>query len=158
FEKKYGVLVYWGMGATEFCGTLVQWSPAMRAAVGDSKRGSIGKVMPGVTLRVADPDTGAILAPGQEGLMEVLCPEIHPDWVRTTDIVSIDSDGFVFHVGRHDGAIVRGGFKILPERIVNVIKQHPSVADAAVVGLDDARLGAVPVAAVELRPNAKATS
>lgn len=153
FEKKYGVLIHWGMGATEFCGTIITWTPALRAQVGETKRGSIGKPMPGVELRVADPETGALLGPGQEGLLEVLCPEIRADWVRTTDIVSIDTDGFVFHVGRHDGAIVRGGFKILPERIANVIRQHPNVADAAVVGLDDVRLGAVPVAAVEVRPN-----
>ncbi len=70
----------------------------------------------------------------------------------------MDADGFVFHIARYDGAIVRGGFKILPERVAEVIRSHPSVADAAVVGLDDDRLGAVPVAAVELRPGAPAVT
>jgi acyl-CoA synthetase (AMP-forming)/AMP-acid ligase II len=79
---------------------------------------------------------------------------VRPGWVRTTDVATVDSDGYVFHLGRHDGAIVRGGFKMLPEKIAEAIRSHPSVADAAVVGLADARLGAVPAAAVELRPNA----
>mgnify|MGYP001018398621 CR=1 FL=1 len=83
--------------------------------------------------------------------MEVHCPAVRPDWVRTTDVVMIDEDGYVFHRGRFDGAIVRGGFKILPERVVDVLRQHPAVADASVVGLPDPRLGEVPVAAVELR-------
>ena len=154
FEEKYGVLIHWGMGATEFCGTVVSWTPALRAQFGNSKRGSVGKPMPGVELRVADPETGAVLGPDKEGLLEVYCPEIRPDWVRTTDLVTMDADGFIFHIARYDGAIVRGGFKILPERVAEVIRSLPSVADAAVVGLDDERLGAVPVAAVELRPGA----
>ena len=154
FEEKYGILIHWGMGATEFCGTVVSWHPALREKFGNTKRGSVGKPMPGVDLRVVHPETGAVLGSDQEGLLEVLCPEIRPDWVRTTDLATIDADGFVFHIGRNDGAIVRGGFKILPERVAEVIRAHPSVGDAVVVGLDDPRLGAVPVAAVELRPGA----
>lgn len=154
FEKRYGIPIYWGMGATEFCGTIVRWTPEMREAFGDRKRGSTGRAMPGVALRVIDPESGAALPAGREGLLEVHCPAVRPDWVRTTDLVMIDEDGFVFHRGRHDGAIVRGGFKILPERIVDVLRQHSSVADASVIGIPDTRLGAVPVAAVELVPGA----
>ena len=115
-----------------------------------------GLPMPGVAIRAIDPETGVEVARGTEGLLEVHCPSVRPDWVRTTDLVMIDADGYVFHRGRHDGAIVRGGFKILPERIVDVLRQHPAVVDAAVVGIPDARLGAVPVAAVELSRNAPA--
>lgn len=151
FEARYGIPILWGMGATEFCGTIVRWTPQMREQVGNAKRGSIGLPMPGVEVRVVDPESGALLPSGQEGLMEVHCPAVRPDWVRTTDVVMIDEDGYVFHRGRFDGAIVRGGFKILPERVVDVLRQHPAVADASVVGLPDPRLGEVPVAAVELR-------
>jgi long-chain acyl-CoA synthetase len=84
--------------------------------------------------------------------MEVLCPAVQPDWVRTTDLISIDPDGFVWHRGRFDNAIVRGGFKILPESIVAALRKHPGVTDAAVVGLPDPRLGAAPAAMVEARP------
>jgi acyl-coenzyme A synthetase/AMP-(fatty) acid ligase len=142
------------MGATEFCGTIIRWTPQMREAMGHAKRGSTGLPMPGVDIRAVDPESGAEVPPGAEGLLEVHCPSVRPDWVRTTDLVMIDEDGYVFHRGRHDGAIVRGGFKILPERVVDVLRQHPSVVDASVVGIPDARLGAVPVAAVELSQGA----
>ncbi len=150
FEQRYGIPILWAMGATEFCGTIVRWTPQMREQVGNSKRGSIGLPMPGVEIKVVDPDTGEEVPAGTEGLMEVHCPAVRPDWVRTTDLVYVDEDGYVFHRGRYDGAIVRGGFKILPERVVDVLRSHPSVADASVVGMPDARLGEVPVAAVEL--------
>jgi acyl-CoA synthetase (AMP-forming)/AMP-acid ligase II len=64
----------------------------------------------------------------------------------------LDADGFMFHRGRADGAIVRGGFKILPELVVEALRKHPAVAAAAVVGAPDARLGQTPVAAIELNP------
>ncbi|HKP62558.1 MAG TPA: hypothetical protein VJV78_37745 [Polyangiales bacterium] len=56
------------------------------------------------------------------------------------------------HRGRADGAIVRGGFKLLPETIERALLLHPAVSPAAVLGLPDARLGQVPAAAVQLRP------
>ncbi|WP_375196260.1 class I adenylate-forming enzyme family protein [Sphingobium sp.] len=154
FERRYNLSILWGMGATEFCGTIIRWTPQMREAMGHAKRGSTGLPMPGVDIRAVDPESGAEVPPGAEGLLEVHCPSVRPDWVRTTDLVMIDEDGYVFHRGRHDGAIVRGGFKILPERVVDVLRQHPSVVDASVVGIPDARLGAVPVAAVELSQGA----
>jgi long-chain acyl-CoA synthetase len=89
-------------------------------------------------------------------LLEARVPMMSDDWIRTTDLVTIDEDGFVFHLGRNDGAIVRGGFKVLPETVVNVLRSHPSVSDAAVVGIPDARLGEVPVAAVEPQAGAPA--
>lgn len=158
FEQRYDLQILWGMGATEFCGTIARWTPEMRAEAGTAKRGSTGKAMPGIDLRVVDAETGAILPPGEDGLLEVHSPAIRPDWVRTTDLVMIDADGYVFHRGRQDGAIVRGGFKILPERVVNALRSHPAVADASVIGLKDTRLGEVPVAAVELVPDAPGTS
>jgi acyl-coenzyme A synthetase/AMP-(fatty) acid ligase len=149
FEEIYGIPIHWGYGATEFGGTLVRWTPDMREPFGKSKRGSIGRAMPDTELRVTDPETRAVLPPGQPGLLEARVPLMGDDWICTTDLVTIDEDGFVFHHGRNDGAIVRGGFKIMPETVANALRQHPAVSDAAVVGLPDARLGEVPVAAVE---------
>ena len=154
FEKRYGIPLLWGLGATEFCGTIARWTPQDYAEFGPRKRGSAGRAMTGVELRIVDPETFQEMPAGQEGLMEVYCPAVRPDWVRTTDLAFIDEDGFLFHRGRYDGAIVRGGFKILPERVAEVLRTHPSVGDAVVVGKEDARLGMVPVAAVELRPGA----
>ena len=62
----------------------------------------------------------------------------------------------MFRKGRGDGAILRGGFKVLPEVMVEALRSHPAMLDAAGVGLPDDRLGAVPVAAVELKAGASA--
>jgi acyl-coenzyme A synthetase/AMP-(fatty) acid ligase len=158
FEAAYDIPIHWGYGATEFGGTLVRWTPDMREPWGKLKRGSIGKAMPGTDLRVVDPETGAVLPPGQPGLLEARVPLMSPDFIRTTDLVTIDEDGFVFHHARADGAISRGGFKVLPETVAEALRSHPAVSDAAVVGLPDDRLGEVPAAAVELNAGANAPS
>jgi acyl-CoA synthetase (AMP-forming)/AMP-acid ligase II len=78
-------------------------------------------------------------------------------WIRTTDLGRIDADGFVWIHGRSDDAILRGGFKVFPAEVADVLRRHDAVLDAGVVGLDDERLGSVPVAAVELRAGAAVT-
>jgi acyl-CoA synthetase (AMP-forming)/AMP-acid ligase II len=72
-------------------------------------------------------------------------------WVRTNDIARMDTDGFLWIVGRADDAIIRGGFKIVPQTVEAVLRDHPAVTDAAVTGIPDERLGQVPVAAVTAR-------
>jgi acyl-coenzyme A synthetase/AMP-(fatty) acid ligase len=156
FEETYGIPIHWGYGATEFGGTLIRWTPDMREPWGKLKRGSIGRAMPGTEIRTVDPETGAVLPPGKPGVMEAKVPLMSTDWIRTTDLVTIDAEGFVFHHARNDGAISRGGFKILPETVATALRSHPAVSDAAVIGLPDERLGQVPVAAVELEPGAAA--
>jgi acyl-CoA synthetase (AMP-forming)/AMP-acid ligase II len=64
----------------------------------------------------------------------------------------------VFILGRADQAIIRGGFKVRPEDVRAALERDPRVRGAAVVSRDDARLGAVPLAAVELRPAAGAVT
>jgi acyl-CoA synthetase (AMP-forming)/AMP-acid ligase II len=87
-----------------------------------------------------------------------LVAPISPDWIRTTDIASIDADGFVTLHGRADGAINRGGFKVLPETVRRVLVSHPAVRDACVVGVPDTRLGQVPFAAIEVAAGMPAPS
>ena len=82
----------------------------------------------------------------------MITPRVGPDWIRTSDLAVIDDDGFLFHRGRADGAIMRGGFKLLPETIERALVLHPAVSSAAVVGLPDPRLGQVPAAVVQLKP------
>jgi len=156
FEQTYGIDVVWAYGATEFCGTIISWTPALREEFRESKLGSMGKALPNIKLRVTDIETGAELPCGEEGFLEAWVPTIREEWIRTTDIVTIDEDGFVFHKGRGDGAILRGGYKVLPEKVVEALRSHPAVLDAAVIGLPDDRLGSVPVAAVELKSGVKA--
>lgn len=149
FERTYGVSIVWGYGATEFAGTIIAWTPELYRRYGQAKRESVGRPVAGVEVRVVDPETGGEVAAGQVGLLEGRVELLGPDWIRTTDLASLDEDGFVTLHGRNDGAIIRGGFKILPERVQRALIEHPGVRDAAVVGIPDARLGEVPFAAVE---------
>jgi acyl-CoA synthetase (AMP-forming)/AMP-acid ligase II len=152
FEQRYGIPILWGYGATEFAGTAASWTPALRAEFEGRKLGSVGRAISGVEIRITDFATGAALPPGEAGRLEAKVSALREDWIKTTDLASIDEDGFVFVHGRDDGAIVRGGFKILPERVVAVLRRHPDVMDAVVIGMPDKILGEVPVAAVEARP------
>ncbi len=152
FEDRYGIPVKLAYGATEFAGSLCAWTPDMDREFGESKRDSVGRALPDTGLRIVDPDTGAELPVGERGLLEAKIAAISEDWIRTTDIASIDDDGFVTLHGRADGAINRGGFKILPETVRSVLISHPAVRDACVVGVPDARLGQVPFAAIEVVP------
>jgi acyl-coenzyme A synthetase/AMP-(fatty) acid ligase len=149
FEEKYGVKILTAYGATEFAGTAAAWTEPLYDEWIDRKRGSVGRACDGVTIRVLDPESGAVLPPGEVGVMNVQIARLGPDWIGTTDLGLIDEDGFVYLRGRADGAVMRGGFKVLPETIESVLLSHPEVAAAAVVGVADRRLGAVPVALVQ---------
>ena len=100
----------------------------MDSEFGASKRNSVGRALPDTGLRIVDQDTGAELPVGAQGLLEAKITAISEDWIRTTDIASIDEDGFVTLHGRADGAINRGGFKILPESVRRVLVSHPGSA------------------------------
>ena len=152
FEARYGIPVKLAYGATEFAGSLCAWTPDMDREFGATKRNSVGRALPDTQLRVVDQDTFAELGAGERGLLEAKVAPISDDWIRTTDIASIDDDGFVTLHGRADGAINRGGFKVLPETVRRVLISHPAIRDACVVGVPDARLGQVPFAAVEAAP------
>lgn len=157
FEQRYGVPVLTAYGATEFAGSVCAWTPDLYREFGARKRESSGRVLPGVRVRILDADTGAEVPTGQSGIVTAQVPLLGPDWIRTTDIASIDADGFITLHGRADGAINRGGFKILPETVRAVLISHPQVRDAGVVGVPDGRLGEVPFAAVETVAGARVT-
>ncbi len=154
FEEKYGIPVLPLYGATEFAGGVAGWTLEDHEKWSREKRGSVGRAHPGCELRIVDPDAGRELAAGVTGLLEVRSAQLGRDagWLRTTDLAELDADGFLWIRGRADNAIIRGGFKIAPGEVALVLERHPAVHEAAVVGLADQRLGAVPVAAVELEP------
>lgn len=154
FEDRYGIPILLSYGATEFGGPVCAWTAELHAEWGRTKLGSVGRPIMGAQLRIVDADSGRPLPPGEEGRLEVVSPRIGPDWIATADIGRIDSDGFLFLSGRADGAIMRGGFKILPETIERALLQHDDVAAAAVVGLADPRVGQVPAAAIVLAKGA----
>ncbi|OBG66551.1 class I adenylate-forming enzyme family protein [Mycobacterium sp. E3339] len=155
FTDKYGIPVLTSYAATEFGGGVAGWTLPDYQRYWTAKRGSVGRANPGAQLRVVG-DDGTPLGADQVGLLEVKPGQLGPSapWMRTTDMARIDADGFVWIVGRADQAIIRGGFKVMPDDVRTALESHPAVAGAAVIGRPDQRLGATPVAMVELRESA----
>jgi acyl-CoA synthetase (AMP-forming)/AMP-acid ligase II len=156
FLEVYGIRVLPTYGATEFAGAVAYWTKPMHENWWATKSGSVGRALPGVHLRVTD-DDGQELPAGEVGRLEIRSrqsPLGDQEWLRTSDIAALDTDGFLWIKGRADDAIVRGGFKIHPDAVRRVLEQHPAVREAAVAPMDDQRLGQVPVAGVELAPGA----
>jgi acyl-CoA synthetase (AMP-forming)/AMP-acid ligase II len=157
FYERYGVPVLISYAATEFGGGVAGWNLADHERFWTEKRGSVGRAHSGCELRIVNPDSGTPLDPDEEGLLEVKTRQLGDEagWTRTTDLARIDVDGFVYIVGRADQAIIRGGFKVHPADVQAAFERDVRVRAAAVVGRPDSRLGAVPVAAIELRPGAQ---
>lgn len=157
FTAKFGIPVLTSYAATEFGGGVAGWTLSDYQQHWKAKRGSVGRASLGAALRVVG-DDGAPLGPDQAGLLEVKPGQLGPgaDWMRTTDVARIDADGFLWILGRADQAIIRGGFKVMPDDVRVALEAHPAVKGAAVVGQADDRLGQTPVAAVELRSGAHA--
>jgi acyl-CoA synthetase (AMP-forming)/AMP-acid ligase II len=152
FTAKFGIPVLTSYAATEFGGGVAGWTLADYQKFWHVKRGSVGRPSLGAQLRVVD-DDGTPLGPGEDGLLEVKPGQLGPSaaWMRTTDMARIDEDGFLWILGRADQAIIRGGFKVMPDDVGAALEGHPAVRGAAVVGRPDDRLGETPVAMVELR-------
>jgi acyl-CoA synthetase (AMP-forming)/AMP-acid ligase II len=155
FTAKFGMPVLTSYAATEFGGGVAGWTLADYQQYWHVKRGSVGRPSLGAQLRVVD-DDGTPLGPGEDGLLEVKPGQLGPSaaWMHTTDMARIDEDGFLWILGRADQAIIRGGFKVMPDDVRAALEDHPAVRGAAVVGRPDDRLGETPVAMVELRDKA----
>jgi acyl-CoA synthetase (AMP-forming)/AMP-acid ligase II len=136
FRDRFGIRVLNGYGQTELGGEVVGWSAADSKVFGDAKLGSVGRPHAGVEV---DVDSGELL---------VRIPGRTDGWHRTGDVARIDEDGFVWIEGRVSDMVNRGGLKVHPVEVEEVLRLSPAVADAAVVGVPDDRLGEVPVAFV----------
>jgi long-chain acyl-CoA synthetase len=73
-------------------------------------------------------------------------------WLHSGDLGYFDEDGFLFIVSRKKELIIRGGYNVYPSEIENVLHAHPAIAEAAVVGIPDERLGEEVMAVLILRP------
>lgn len=159
-HDRFGVFVLNSYGQAEI-GEVVGWTAA-DARDHPDKLGAAGRPHPGVAVRVVDPG-GADVGPGEVGELVVrppsmaagyaaggdLADRIDADgYLRTGDLGRIDPDGFVWVEGRLGDVINRGGHKVFPEQVEEVLCLHPAVSEAAVVGVADERLGEVPVAFV----------
>ena len=161
FEAVYGIPVVRAYGATEFLGAITGFLPEEYGIVKE-KPGSVGRALPGTKIRIVDGDTGEEVPAGAVGILEADPSRrplgAAPGWIRTNDLAHMDEDGFVWIHGRTDAVIIRGGFKVGAEDVAEVLRSHPAIADAAVVGLPHPTLSEVPAAAVTLRDGCVAPS
>ena len=149
FHSRFGIAVLNGYGQTELGGEVVGWSASDWRAFGDTKLGAVGRPHAGVELRVDDTGEVLVSTPASRDSPASLGERSTPDgWVRTGDHGRVDDDGFLWIEGRVSDMVNRGGLKVFPAEVEEVLQSIPGVRDVAVVGIDDERLGEVPVAAV----------
>ena len=159
FEERFEIPVATNYGSTEM-GHVAGWTRADLAA-GRWRPGSAGRVYDGVRLEIRD-DRGRALGPGEAGEIcvrsnlakgyagdgEATRELIRDGWVHSGDVGYLDPDGVLFLVGRKRDMIKTGGFQVWPAELETVLRRHPAVRDAAVIGVPDRRLGETPKAFV----------
>ena len=134
---------------------------------GERRGGTVGRPLPGVSLRVCD-DAGASVPVGDIGGIEVKGPNVFKGYwrmpektadeftadgyFRTGDVGKIDAQGYVTIVGRSKDLIISGGYNVYPAEIESCINELPGVAESAVVGVAHADFGEVGVALVVAKP------
>lgn len=158
FEEKQGIILYEAYGATET-------SPAISANTPEFNRpGSVGKVLPGVEVRIEDPQSGAEAAPGEVGKvlvkgdlvmsgyyddLEETSFRLRGGWYDTGDMGYFDEDGYLWHAGRLKRFAKIGGEMVSLVRIENILeKLLPAGITCCVVELPDPVKGARIVVAV----------
>jgi fatty-acyl-CoA synthase len=168
-ESGLGARILISYGQTETCGL----THAVRLSDPfEVRTGTVGRPLPQLEVRVADPASGRTQPLGAVGevlvrgyqvmagyfeLPEATAAAIDADgWLHTGDLGSMDAQGNLRIQGRLKEMIIRGGENIFPREIEQVIASHPAVAAVAVIGLPDPVFGEQVVACVELAPGASA--
>lgn len=139
---------------------------------GERRAGSVGRPLPGVTVRVVGPD-GRPVPPGAVGDIELHGPNVFPGYwrqpqktaeaftadgfFRSGDVGSLDADGYLNLVGRSKDLIISGGLNVYPREVEILIEELPGVAESAVIGVPHPDFGEAVVALVVLEPGASAT-
>ncbi len=168
FEEKYnGVVILEGYGLSETASTTT-----FNISATERKVLSIGKPIWGVEVKVVAED-GATLPPGSDNTGEIVIrghnvmkgyygrPEataevLRDGWFHTGDVGYRDEEGYFFIVDRLKDLVIRGGYNVYPREVEEVLYGHVAVAEAAVIGRPDDRLGEEVVAYVTLKPGASA--
>jgi malonyl-CoA/methylmalonyl-CoA synthetase len=138
---------------------------------GDRVPGAVGQALPGVTLRITDPDTGKEIAHDSIGMIEVKGPNVFKGYWRmpektkaefrddgffiTGDLGKIDANGYVHILGRGKDLVISGGFNVYPKEIESEIDAMPGVIESAVIGVPHADFGEGVTAVVVCDKNAK---
>lgn len=129
---------------------------------GARRAGTVGNPLPGVELRVTDPDSGTALPDGKIGMIEVRGPNVFQGYWEmpektaaelrsdgffiTGDLGLIDDQGYVQIVGRGKDLIISGGYNIYPKEIELLLDDQPGVLESAVIGVPHGDLGEAPLA------------
>jgi long-chain acyl-CoA synthetase len=147
FQDRFGIRILEGFGMTE-TGCIASLNPYY----GDRKAGSIGLPIRGQQMKTIDQETGADAAPGAYGEIVIKGPNVmmgylhNPDataetiqdgWLHSGDIGYADDDGYFYIVDRTKDMIIRGGENIYPREIEEVLYQHETVHECAVIGIPD---------------------
>ncbi len=135
---------------------------------GERIAGSVGRPLPGIDIRIADPASGKEVRPGDVGQIEIKGPnvfkgywrspektaaEIRPDgFFMSGDLGFRDDKGYIHIVGRNKDLIISGGFNVYPAEVEGVIEEIEGVAQCAVIGAPHADFGEGVVAVVVSRP------
>ena len=168
FEEKFGIVILEGYGLTETASTTT-----FNVSAAERKIYSVGKPIWGVEVQIWDDDNGRCPA-GADHVGEIVIrgvntmrgyfgnPEATAEafaggWFHSGDLGYRDEDGFYFIVDRKKDLIIRGGYNVYPREVEEVLYTHPAVAEAAVVGVPDERLGEEVKAYVEPKPGATAS-
>jgi long-chain acyl-CoA synthetase len=148
-----GVEIREGYGLTE-SSALVSSSPPGRARLG-----AVGTPVPGIEVRIADPDrqgVGEILVRSPAVMLgywqapDLTAEVLRDGWLHTGDLGFLDADGYLRVVDRKKDLIIRNGFNVFPRDVEEALLEHPAVAAAGVVGRPDELHGEEVVAFVEL--------
>jgi long-chain acyl-CoA synthetase len=170
FEEKFpGVVILEGYGLSETASTTTfNESAEVRKVL------SIGKPIWGVQVRVVDED-GKALPTGAEHVGEIVIrghnvmkgyyknPEATADafrggWFHSGDLAYMDEDGFFFVVDRMKDLVIRGGYNVYPREVEEVLYAHPGIAEAAVIGKPDDKLGEEVLAYIVVQPGAQVST
>jgi malonyl-CoA/methylmalonyl-CoA synthetase len=138
---------------------------------GERVAGTVGPALPGVSLRIADPETGRVLPQGEIGVIEVKGRNVFRGYWRmpektesefrkdgffiTGDLGLIDARGYVTIIGRSKDLVITGGFNVYPKEVETEIDALPGVLESAVFGVPHPDFGEGVTAAVVRRPGAR---
>ena len=137
---------------------------------GKKKPGSIGLPLPGVEVRIADPENFKDLSAGKAGEIWLKGPNVTPGywgnpqetgaafvngWFRTGDLGKKDEEGYYYITDRLKHIIISGGENISPKEVESVLDRHPGISESCVVGVPDEKWGEKVVAGIVLKPGAE---
>jgi long-chain acyl-CoA synthetase len=168
FEARFGVPILEGYGMSETASTIT-----FNHSVDDRRAYSVGKPIWGVEVQVWDEQCNR-LPSGRDHIGELVtrgshmmkgylnAPEATAEaftggWFHSGDLGYVDEDGFFYIVDRKKELIIRGGYNVYPREVEEVLHAHPAVAQAAVVGVPDERLGEEVKAFVAFKPGMSAS-